>query len=86
MKELKKLDIPFHVLLGDPGKTVASFVSSHNIGGVIADFSPLRETRNWLDETIRTVPKDVPVFEVVFLEFISNVLEILIFINPVIHL
>ena len=66
MQELKKFDISFHMLLGDPTKTVLSFVSSRNIGGVITDFSPLRETRNWLDEVVRTVPDDVPVFEVLF--------------------
>ena len=67
-------------MLGDPGKTVPSFVSSHNIGGVITDFSPLREARNWLDEVVKAVPEDVPVFEVSFLGFISNVVEFLVFI------
>jgi hypothetical protein len=72
MQELKKLDISFHMLLGDPTKTVLSFVSSHNIGGIITDFSPLRETRNWLDEVVRTVPDNVPVFEVSFPEFTTK--------------
>lgn len=59
------------MLLGEPNETVSNFVSSHNIGGVVVDFSPLRETRNWLDKFVETVPDEVPVFEVIiFLNFI----------------
>lgn len=52
------------MLLGDPRKTVPSFLKSHNIGGVIVDFSPLREARNWLEVVLKTLPNDVPLYEV----------------------
>ncbi|XP_028409958.1 deoxyribodipyrimidine photo-lyase-like [Dendronephthya gigantea] len=63
-KELKKLNISFHMLLGDPSTTVSKFISSYNIAGVVTDFSPLKETRSWLDQVVKTVPSDVAVFEV----------------------
>ena len=52
------------MLLGDPSTTISDFISSHNIGGVVADFSPMREARNWLDKVVQTVSEDIPVFQV----------------------
>ena len=70
LQDLKELGISFHMLMGDPSTTVPNFISSHNIGGAVADFSPMREARNWLDKVVQTVPKDVPVFQVYqFLSF-----------------
>ncbi|XP_046842987.1 deoxyribodipyrimidine photo-lyase-like isoform X2 [Xenia sp. Carnegie-2017] len=62
-KDLKDLDISFHVLLGDPSKTLLEYVKSNEIGGVVTDFSPLREVLAWLDDIVSELP-DVPVFQV----------------------
>lgn len=60
---MKDLDISFHVLLGDPSKTLLEYVKSNEIGGVVTDFSPLREVLAWLDDIVSELP-DVPVFQV----------------------
>ena len=62
------------MLLGDPSTTVPEFISSNKIAGVVTDFSPLHETKNWLDEVVKTVPSDVVVFQVILLRFQRNVM------------
>ena len=59
------------MLLGDPSTTISDFISSHNIGGVVADFSPMREARNWLDKVVQTVSEDIPVFQVQYISILE---------------
>ncbi|EDO44191.1 predicted protein [Nematostella vectensis] len=63
-KELKELEISFHLLLGDPGKVLPEFVKSAGIGGIVVDFCPLRLPTQWVNDVVKAVPKDVPVCQV----------------------
>ena len=61
-KILTRHNIPFHVTFGDWKQEIPKFVTEHNIGLIVTDFSPLREVRNWWDQVVTAV--DVPVHEV----------------------
>lgn len=41
--ECRDLDIPFHLFLGEPADQIPSFVDKYGIGGIVCDYSPLRE-------------------------------------------
>ncbi|MHA2392095.1 MAG: deoxyribodipyrimidine photo-lyase [Promethearchaeota archaeon] len=47
---LEQLNIPFLILKGDPRVVVKDFLEKNRIGGLIADFSPLRLKRKWVEE------------------------------------
>jgi deoxyribodipyrimidine photo-lyase len=51
-EELRKKNIPFFVLYGDPAKNVIKFISENNIGSLVTDFDPLRIKRNWKQKVI----------------------------------
>uniref|UniRef100_A0A8C1MQH0 Deoxyribodipyrimidine photo-lyase n=1 Tax=Cyprinus carpio TaxID=7962 RepID=A0A8C1MQH0_CYPCA len=51
-KECKSLDIQFHLLSGEPGQTLPSFVRNWKFGAVVTDFNPLRIPLQWI-ETIK---------------------------------
>jgi len=54
--ECSELNIVFHLLAGTPPDLLThSFLSSHNIGLLVADFSPLREQVTWLDRLVRSL-------------------------------
>lgn len=58
-EECDDLNISFHLLTGSPPeKLKPSFLSSHEIGLVVADFSPLREHRKWLDTLKKSLEKE----------------------------
>lgn len=63
-KELTTLSINFHLLLGEPDKVLPEFVKSHNLGGLIADFTPLRKPLKWLTDVTAKLPKNFPVCQV----------------------
>lgn len=63
-KELTELNIAFHVLLGEPDKVLPDFVKSKEIGGVVADFTPLRKPLKWLEDIAKKLPKNVPLCQV----------------------
>jgi deoxyribodipyrimidine photo-lyase len=50
---LKQLNIPFNVLLGDPGTTIPNFVQANHIAHLVMDFDPLRIKRKWQEEVIQ---------------------------------
>ena len=52
------------MLLGEPNMVLPDFVKSENIGGIIADFTPLRKPVKWLNDVIAKLPKNVPVCQV----------------------
>ncbi|MFZ2472958.1 MAG: deoxyribodipyrimidine photo-lyase [Methanothrix sp.] len=45
--KLQALNIPFFLLLGDPGKEMARLMSEIGAGALVSDFSPLRQNREW---------------------------------------
>ena len=63
-RELKELNIPFHLMIGPAGLRVPEFVRQHQIGGLITDFSPLRVARTWLDDIKKAMPPNVPIVQV----------------------
>jgi deoxyribodipyrimidine photo-lyase len=48
-KDLKELNISFEMLTGDPSTVLMDFIEKYKIGTLIADFSPLRIKRYWID-------------------------------------
>lgn len=46
-KNLKQLNIPFILLKGNPKKEILQFLSTHDAGALVTDFSPLRINRDW---------------------------------------
>ncbi|XP_061746296.1 CPD photolyase [Nerophis ophidion] len=63
-KECKSLDIQFHLLQGSAGKLLPGFVSEHNVGAVVTDFSPLREPLKCLEDVKKRLPDDIPLIQV----------------------
>lgn len=61
-RRLRRLDIPFFLLTGEPSKSLSQFVKRHGIAAVITDFSPLRINREWKERTAAILK--VPLFEV----------------------
>ncbi|MPC70318.1 Deoxyribodipyrimidine photo-lyase [Portunus trituberculatus] len=62
--ECQKLDISFNLLLGEPVDVLPDFIKSHNIGGLVTDFSPLRVPRRWLKEVKKNIPQNIPMCQV----------------------
>ena len=52
------------MLLGEPDKVLPEFVKSHNLGGLITDFTPLRKPLKWLKDVTAKLPKNFPVCQV----------------------
>lgn len=61
-KELKELNISFHLLLGEPVDEIQKFSKKHAISTIITDFSPLRIGRKWRESIANSV--EIPVIEV----------------------
>lgn len=63
-QELTELNIPFHILLGEPDKVLPDFIKSKEIGGVVTDFTPMRTPLKWLENVAKKLPTSVPVCQV----------------------
>jgi deoxyribodipyrimidine photo-lyase len=46
-KNLQALNIPFFLLLGDPGREISRLLGEIDAGALVCDFSPLRQSREW---------------------------------------
>ena len=57
--DLKKLDIHFHLLLGEPNTVVVDFVKKYKIGVLVCDFFPLRLPTFWVNDILEKLPKSV---------------------------
>lgn len=66
-QELTELNIPFHMLLGEPDKVLPDFIKTKEIGGVVTDFTPMRTPLKWLENAAKKLPKNVPVCQVCIL-------------------
>jgi deoxyribodipyrimidine photo-lyase len=66
LQELKKnlsiKDIPFYLILGEPGKEIPRFIKRYNIGTLVTDFDPLKVKRKWKNDLIKKI--DIPFYEV----------------------
>ncbi|XP_016392846.1 deoxyribodipyrimidine photo-lyase-like [Sinocyclocheilus rhinocerous] len=63
-KECKSLDIQFHLLSGEPGQKLPSFVKNGKFGAVVTDFNPLRIPLQWIETVKKHLPSDVPFIQV----------------------
>lgn len=77
-KELKKLDIPFHLLQGDPQEVLPAFLQKSAAGLLVTDFNPLRIVKEWKQKVAQTI--DIPFHEVdahniIPARFVSDKLE-----------
>ena len=61
-KNLQALNIPFFLLLGDPGKEMARLLSEISAGALVSDFSPLRLNREW--KAALAGKMEIPFYEV----------------------
>eukprot|EP00051_Salpingoeca_urceolata_P005615 m.74961 g.74961 ORF g.74961 m.74961 type:complete len:518 (-) comp14461_c0_seq5:168-1721(-) len=63
--ELRKKQIPFHLLMGDPCETVPKFALEHKAAAVVCDQSPLRVPIQWASSVAAALDdKDVPCYQV----------------------
>jgi deoxyribodipyrimidine photo-lyase len=61
-ESLAQLNIPFYIVLGEPGETIPVFVRQHRVSRMIVDFDPLKIKRAWKEKVLAHV--DIPVDEV----------------------
>lgn len=60
--ELKKYNIPFILLVGEPARSIVTFVERNEICCVVTDFSPMKISRKWKQDLV--VKTSIPIFEV----------------------
>lgn len=58
--DLKLKNISFHLLIGTAPEVLPKFVTDHQVGAVIVDFSPLRMSKEWTSKLSERLPEDVP--------------------------
>lgn len=63
-QECEALNIQFHLLRGSAGELLPGFVSQHQLGAVVTDFSPLRQPLKWLEDVRKEFPEDIPLIQV----------------------
>jgi deoxyribodipyrimidine photo-lyase len=61
-KELKKYNIPFYLLMGEPQNTLPEFLKEVNASVLVADFDPLKIKRIWKRDVAKKI--DIPFYEV----------------------
>jgi deoxyribodipyrimidine photo-lyase len=61
-KKLKTYNIPFFLLLGDPGKEIPSFIRKQNASILVNDFDPLKIKKEWKGKISGSI--DIPFYEV----------------------
>lgn len=54
-EQLNQLQVPFFLLEGNPMQKIPAFVERMEIGALIADFNPLRLTREWRDHIAQSI-------------------------------
>lgn len=57
--ECKDLNINFKLFLGNPEENICKYVKNENIGGVVCDFSPLRISKEWVENIKNSLPEDI---------------------------
>ena len=59
---LKKFNIPFLLLLGNPEVEIPKFINEHNASNLVSDFDPLKIKRKWKNEIAKNI--NIPFYEV----------------------
>jgi deoxyribodipyrimidine photo-lyase len=60
--KLRKYNIPFVVLSGDPSKEISNFVRKSKAGILVSDFDPLKIKRKWKIQVTKKI--EIPFYEV----------------------
>lgn len=60
--DLRKLNIPFHLITGSPEREIPRFIERCHAGALVTDFDPLRIKRRWKNEIDSKIR--VPFFEI----------------------
>jgi len=64
-EECSELNINFHLLHGSPPDLLTeAYLSEHEIGLLVADFSPLRKPVAWLNKISKAMPESISVHQV----------------------
>jgi deoxyribodipyrimidine photo-lyase len=61
-KELKRYNIPFFILLGEPSVQIPEFINEHAASTLVSDFDPLKIKRKWKNEIAKKI--NIPFYEV----------------------
>ncbi len=61
-KTLKKKNIPFFLLKGNPDEEIPAFIKRHKIGALVSDFNPLNISKAWKEDVSKNI--DIPFYEV----------------------
>ncbi|GAB4299119.1 MAG: deoxyribodipyrimidine photo-lyase [Ignavibacteriaceae bacterium] len=61
-KELKKYNVSFFVLIGEPSTEIPDFIKETNAGILVSDFDPLKIKRKWKCEVAKQI--NIPFYEV----------------------
>ncbi len=61
-ERLAASNIPFYLLVGDPGREIVPFLAEHQAAALVTDFDPLRIKRGWKERVIQGC--SAPVYEV----------------------
>ncbi|MCW9065379.1 MAG: deoxyribodipyrimidine photo-lyase [Ignavibacteriaceae bacterium] len=61
-KELKRYNIPFFILLGEPSVQIPEFINEHSASTLVSDFDPLKIKRKWKNEIAKKI--NIPFYEV----------------------
>ncbi len=61
-KEFARFNIPFILLRGDTGKSIAGFVKEAGVGVLVTDFNPLKIVNKWKKEVSEEI--SIPFYEV----------------------
>ncbi|XP_018319593.2 deoxyribodipyrimidine photo-lyase isoform X1 [Agrilus planipennis] len=63
-EECSRLNIKFHLINGDPCKSLVDIVIRNNIGSVICELNPLRKPKKWQQTVKGMLPNDVSLVQV----------------------
>ena len=61
-QNLKKLDIAFHLIKGQPEKELVKFIKRYRIGTLVTDFDPLKIKKTWKRNVAKAI--DIPFYEI----------------------
>ena len=61
-RDLKKLNIPFFIEIGEWQDVIPKFVANNGVGEIVFDYNPLQPVRSWRDQVVSQV--DCKVVEV----------------------
>ena len=62
-QECQQLNIVFHLLIGEAENVLPKLVENYRVGTIVTDFSPLRVSRQWVDNIAKRIVT-VPIVQV----------------------